>query len=141
MGHGMTSKLNNFLIGKGVEKGMNWLGKSADQTLDPYNVTLKDNTGFRFDTTQAALKYKSFVRGNAETSIGEIVKSKAIISSAGELGGMTGNYGMDSVSNFVTDDAIPAVGHIPDDIRYYVDTLKEFSDKASQYRSDRLASM
>ena len=54
---------------------------------------------------------------------------------------MTGNYGMDSVSNFVTDDAVPAVGHIPDDIRYYVDTLKEFSDKASQYRSDRLASM
>ena len=140
MGHGMTSKLNNFLIGKGVEKGINTLGKSADQTLDPYNVTLKENTGFRFDTTKDALKFKSAMRGSYETGIGQIQKVKGIVSASGEIGGLVNNYGMDNVSNFVTDDVVPAVAAIPDDIKYYVETVKEFSEKASQYRNDRLSS-
>ena len=139
MGHGMTSKLNNFLIGKGVEKGINTLGKSADQTLDPYNVTLKENTGFRFDTTKDALKFKSSMRGSYETGIGEFSKVKAIVSASGEIGGLVNNYGMDNVSNFVTDDVVPAVAAIPDDVKYYVNTIKEFSDKAAQYRNDRLS--
>jgi hypothetical protein len=140
MRHGMTSKLNNFLIGKGVEKGINTLGKSADQTLDPYNVTLKENTGFRFDTTKDALKFKSAMRGSYETGIGQIQKVKGIVSASGEIGGLVNNYGMDNVSNFVTDDVVPAVAAIPDDIKYYVETVKEFSEKASQYRNDRLSS-
>jgi hypothetical protein len=137
MRHGMTSKLNNFLIGKGVQKGIDTMGKAADQTIGLEQVNLQNDTGIRFDSSLDAMKYKSFMRGSYETGIGSVVKQKAIVSAAGELGGLTGNYGMDSVGNFITDDAIPAAAAIPDDVAYYVNTVKEFSDKAAQFRQQR----
>jgi len=140
MKHGMTSKLNSFLIGKGVEKGFATIGKGADQTINPDGVTLQNDSGIRFGTTEQALKYKSFMRGSTETGIGSIKHYDAITNTIGEVGGMTDNFGTDHVSNFVTDQAIPAAAEIPNDVRYYTETVKEFSNKAAQFRANRLGS-
>lgn len=140
MGHGMTSKLNSFVIGKGIEKGFATIGKGADQTINPEGVNLQNDTSIRFETTLQAQKYKSFMRGSTETGIGSIKHYEAITNTIGEVGGLTDNFGADHVSNFVTDEAIPAAAEIPNDIRYYADTVKEFSANAAQYRANRLGS-